>query len=227
MTFFEKNDLNLQRLRCLSGFTIKWIAIISMIIDHFGSIIMDGVMAPYIINGILPFSADMPFMVLYAFQIKNVCEVLGSIAFPIFCFLITEGFVHTRSPIKYGIRMVIFALISEIPFDLAHYNSFFNLKLQNVMFTLSVGIFTLTVLSLVENKYSKNTGVKIAMSGAVVIAGMGLGFSYQGRICIPRRADNCINVSAQRQSISADAGDCSARHRVAMGAARLDSNLFI
>lgn len=72
----------------LSTNKLKLIAVLSMIIDHFGSIIMDGVMAPYMIDGYLTFTTDMPWLVFNAVSIKNLCEILGSIAFPIFCFMI-------------------------------------------------------------------------------------------------------------------------------------------
>ena len=75
----------------LDSFTLKMIAIISMLADHIGYIF---------------FPQDMVF------------RAVGRIAFPIFCFLIIEGFHHTRNHTNYLIRLCIFAIISEIPFDL-------------------------------------------------------------------------------------------------------------
>lgn len=134
--------MNAQRFRILDGFTLKWIAIISMVIDHFGGIVMDGVLAPYRVDGAIYFTADMPWLIRNAPMIKTVCEALGSVAFPIFCFLLVEGFLHTRNRMRYGLRMGLFALLSEIPFNLAHNGSSLYPSLQNVMFTLCIGIFT-------------------------------------------------------------------------------------
>lgn len=165
-----------KRFQILDSFAIKWIAIASMVIDHFGSIVMDGVVAPYMTNDSIIFTADMPFFVRYTFAIKNVCEVLGSIGFPLFCFLLAEGFVHTRNRLTYGIRMGIFALISEIPFDLAHYQQALNFSLQNVMFTLCVGIFTLWAVSQAEEKLSGRKPLQILCIVLSVAAGCALAF---------------------------------------------------
>jgi hypothetical protein len=178
--FAMENQVTGHNYKVLSGFTLKWIAIISMIIDHFGSIIMDGVISPYLNNGYLLFTEDMPFMVINSFQIKNICEIIGSIAFPIFCFLIVEGFIHTRSSLKYGIRMGIFAIISEIPYDIAHYNKIFEPKLQNVMFTLCVGIFTLILIKLVGEKFNSRKVIKILLSICVIVAEMGIALALRG-----------------------------------------------
>lgn len=77
---------------------LKAIAIISMLIDHIGAIFIPGNTPVYM-----------------------VFRGIGRLAFPIFAFLIVEGFYHTRSVKKYLLRLGSFALISEIPFDLAFY----------------------------------------------------------------------------------------------------------
>jgi hypothetical protein len=77
---------------------------------------------------------------------------IGRVAFPIYCFLLVEGFVHTRDRKKYLGRMLIFALISEIPFDLAITGSWLNLNYQNVFWELALGIVMLMVLDGAERK---------------------------------------------------------------------------
>ena len=77
----------------MSVLTLRLIACIAMLLDHIG----------YWLN-IMPF------------------RIVGRIAFPIFCYLIYNGFVYTSSPLRYGLRLGIFALISQIPFSLFAYN---------------------------------------------------------------------------------------------------------
>ena len=111
--------------RCINGFILKIIAILTMLVDHTGAIL---------------FPEQMIF--------RNI----GRIAFPIFVFLIVEGFYHTRNIRKYEIRMLIFALISEIPFDLAFSSQILEFTYQNVFFTLFLGLVMLDVIRTIQKK---------------------------------------------------------------------------
>lgn len=108
-----------QKICCLNGFSLKIIAIVTMMIDHIGAVLFPGEM---------------------------VFRYIGRIAFPIFIFLMTEGFYHTGNLKKYEIRMVIFALISEIPFDLAFSGMIIDAGSQNVFFTLAIGLIMMDLL---------------------------------------------------------------------------------
>lgn len=70
---------------------------------------------------------------------------LGRISFPIFAFLIVEGYFHTRNVKKYALRLFLFAVISELPFNLAMGSSLFYPVHQNVLwsFLLSLGLIHL------------------------------------------------------------------------------------
>ena len=96
-----------------------------MLIDHIGYILYPGVMS---------------------------FRAVGRIAFPIYCFLIVEGFHHTKSHVNYLIRLSIFALLSEIPFDLAFYGSVFQPNHQNVFITLALGLLSLFCLEEMNTK---------------------------------------------------------------------------
>lgn len=142
----------------MSSFALKMIAIITMLIDHITAVFVP---------------TDSWFYI--------VGRGIGRLAFPIFVFLLVEGFYHTSNIKNYLKRLGVFALISEIPFDLAFYNSFFkdgNIKVdlpqifsdpyifdtvikrfmqhQNVFFTLFIGLGTIYLISLIEKKYSKH-----------------------------------------------------------------------
>jgi len=65
---------------------------------------------------------------------------VGRLAFPIFAFMIVEGYFHTRDLKKYVCRMLIFALITELPFNLAIGGTFFYPVHQNVLWTFLIAI---------------------------------------------------------------------------------------
>lgn len=122
-------EYSLIKKGCLSGSTLKIIAIIAMAIDHFAaSIILYGILMqehPVFLGH--PISMAIPWWNIY-----QVMRFIGRIGFPIFCFLLIEGFFHTSSKKKYAIRLFLFALLSEFPFDYALFDSPVNLGYQNV-----------------------------------------------------------------------------------------------
>ncbi len=65
---------------------------------------------------------------------------VGRMAFPIFAFMIVEGYFHTHDLKKYLLRMVAFALISEVPFDLMYEGLAFYPYHQNVMWTFLIAL---------------------------------------------------------------------------------------
>lgn len=65
-------------------------------------------------------------------------RIIGRISFPIYCFLMAEGITHTQNPKRYGLRLLIGALLSEVPFDLLFYGRL-TMASQSVMVTLLLG----------------------------------------------------------------------------------------
>ena len=116
-----------EKFHILNGSVLKLIAVITMLIDHIAASLM--VRNP------------IPLFTLFGKQITLyfVMRLIGRLAFPIYAFLIAEGFLHTRSRIRYGVSLLAFALLSEIPWDLNHFGVLWYAKSQNVFFTLFLG----------------------------------------------------------------------------------------
>lgn len=105
------------------------IAIITMLIDHTGAILL---------RRYPPAMRTLFTLGQTNYSIYRISRDIGRVAFPIFCFLLVEGFLHTKNRFKYGRNLLIFACISEIPWNFMHTNSWFCTK-QNVFFTLFLG----------------------------------------------------------------------------------------
>ena len=105
---------------------------------------------------------------------------IGRMAFPIFAFLIAEGFVHTSNFKKYAIRLLGFAIITEIPFNLFYSSRFFNPYHQNVLFTLLLGLLAIYVIdNLKKNHTAKNIGLSVLWL-ALISIGATIGFVDYG-----------------------------------------------
>lgn len=99
----------------MTSFALKILACITMFIDHLG------------------------YIIFHKFSYFNY---IGRLAFPIFAFQISEGFVHTKNIKKYFLRLGIFAVLSQIPFSLFH-STFSNEFSLNVFFTLFLGLLSI------------------------------------------------------------------------------------
>lgn len=131
---------------------------ISMLIDHVGFVFF-----PY----------DLEF------------RYIGRIAFPIYCFLLVEGFYHTSNVGKYMLRLGLFALISEIPFNLGLYHTLICTRGTNVFFTLFIGILVMYAAQLARKQTgSSNYGIFICMAGMAVAYYLRTDYSYTGILMI-------------------------------------------
>lgn len=142
------------RIQCMDAFWLKCIAILSMTLDHAGSIL---------------------------FPSETWLRCAGRLAFPIFCFLIVEGFFHTRDVYKYMMRLGGFALLSEIPFDLAFQRSILEASHQNVFFTLLIGVGMMVQLSRNREWPVKAVILLLAMWLAVFV---GSDYNFRGVLLI-------------------------------------------
>lgn len=114
------------RFQILSGSALKLIAVVTMLIDHIGVYLLMAV--PKYQHPLFPHGPSL----------YRLCRDIGRIAFPIYVFLLVEGAMHTRDRFKYGRNLLLFAFLSEIPWNLAHSGSL-GYNRQNVYFTLLLG----------------------------------------------------------------------------------------
>ena len=114
----------------MTSFTLKIIALVSMFLDHISYPIFGG----------------------YSFL-----NLLGRIAFPIFAFQISEGFIHTKSVKKYMLRLGLFALISQIPYQLFHYKYIDSSNISlNVFFTLLLGLVAIWIYDWLKKRFENS-----------------------------------------------------------------------
>ena len=97
----------------------------------------------------------------------------GRVAFPIFAFMAVEGYFHTRSFKKYILRMLLFAVLSEIPFDLMYGGTWFYPVHQNVLWTFLLGLLGVWLMEQVGKK--GKTWMYLLVCVLVVPAGLVLG----------------------------------------------------
>lgn len=111
----------------MSGSALKVIAVISMVIDHSAYYLME-----------------------HETLLYEVMRCFGRIAFPVFAFLIAEGFQHTRNRIKYFLQLLGFAVVSEVPWYLLNGAD----GTHNVLFTLALGVMALAAIKVLKRTAS-------------------------------------------------------------------------
>lgn len=165
----------------LTGSALKLIAIITMTIDHIGAAVIE----PRFLHAadteqMLQILSTEAGMKLYLFDL--IIRGIGRLAFPIFCFLLVEGFCHTRDVKKYLRNLVIFALISEVPFDLAFYDQAFFWGYQNIFFTLVIGL--LTIMGIRQYHGNKAVQVLITLAGGTAAQLLVVDYGVMGVLII-------------------------------------------
>lgn len=109
----------------MSSFMLRLIALLSMLFDHAG---------------------------LALFPDIGLFRCVGRLSFPIYCFLIVQGYLHTRDVRAYGRRLLLLAIVSEIPFDLLIFGRIASPVEQNVLFSLLLGLMALTCADTLAKK---------------------------------------------------------------------------
>lgn len=101
---------------------------------------------------------------------------LGRLAFPIFAFQISEGFFHTADRKRYAKRLLLFALLSEVPFDLMYGSTVFYPFHQNVMFTLLLGLLAVSAIDRARQTRTAGAALRAALVllGTLLLAAVGM-----------------------------------------------------
>jgi hypothetical protein len=107
----------------MSSFALKLIAAAVMLLDHAGT----------------------AFMPLLTPSVYWTFRAVGRLAMPLFCFMLAEGLFYTKNVRRYLGRLLVFAFISELPFDLLTAGKLWAPGSQNVFFTLFLGLLAITL----------------------------------------------------------------------------------
>ena len=136
---------NSSSIRCrgLTATQLKGLAIGLMFLDHFSLIALTQLGSVFTGSEI---SVQLFHLLVISFRL------IGRLAFPIFAYLIVNGFLHTSNRKRYLMRLIAFAFISEPFFDFAIFGSWFNGTYQNVMGTLALGLVAIWGKELLSEK---------------------------------------------------------------------------
>lgn len=137
---------------------LKWVAIAAMLIDHTAAVM----------GGLFPFSWYDPM------------RDVGRMAFPIFAYGIAQGCVYTHSARRYLGRLLLFAVLSEIPYRLALRAGSLAFGLFNVFFTLLAGAACCQIVKFCKGKGRRWAWAAVVPVAAIVLLCEILGTDYGG-----------------------------------------------
>ncbi len=193
----QTGEIQMQGKKGISSAVLKNIAVVTMLIDHIGAVIVTRLL---IQNGLYEAMVNQEAYSAWMGQhgglygIYMAMRIIGRFAFPIYCFLLVEGFQKTHDVKKYLGRMFLFALLSEVPFDLALSGKAWDMQYQNVFFTLFIGLLVIAGLRLVEMRLAGTEVwrkvVRVGLDAVIIIAGSALAlilktdYSFKGILAI-------------------------------------------
>lgn len=143
-TSIKLNHRIIHNTGFINTFWLKIIAILCMTIDHVGACL-----------GVIYVNNQYYLSGLMDLDTYSILRTIGRLAFPIFCYLIVEGLFYTRDVMNYIIRLLVFALISQIPFSLMTKKTPFAFEQNlNVYFTLALGLITIALINYFKKRYN-------------------------------------------------------------------------
>lgn len=171
----SKTSINNEK-HGITGSTLKITALVTMLIDHIAAALLRRMISSGWINGYL---GQGNIFADHIRTIYTIMRLIGRLGFPLFIFLLVEGFEHTRNKYKYLARLSAFAVISEIPFDIAFKldcsevlsGKIIEFTYQNVFFTLAIGLLVLICIFRVEQSGLNSIFKRICMI-LILLTGM-------------------------------------------------------
>jgi len=134
----------LKKWQVLDGTMLKLIAMVSMAVDHVGACF---------------------------FPEQLWLRIIGRIAMPLFAFGVAEGYCHTHDRKRYLVRMGLFALVSEVPFDLAFTGKVLEAGHQNILFTFFLAILGMLLFEkLREQTFKGRMAAAVAVLAVIAVA---------------------------------------------------------
>lgn len=185
------------------------IAMVSMLIDHLAAFYW-----------YYDPEFHQPFFAVGHRQVTTffLLRCIGRIAFPIFAFLIVEGFLHTRNRMKYGMNLFVFALISEIPWNYVHSGSW-HYSGQNVLFTLLIGYIGLCAIERYRHEVRRLCFSLLGLLALSVLLHADYGCSGYGFILL-------LYVLRRRRLLQAVIGSCMLGFKWIAGLAFIPINMY-
>lgn len=129
-----------NRIKGLNGGNLKMIALFCMVIDH---------SAVALLLPLKDITTGLSFAAIGSLYF--VLRFIGRISFPIFCYFIVEGYEHTHNKLKYAMRLLLLAFLSEVPFDMVLFHEFIDFRGQNVYWTLLAGLLAVWMIDSVDS----------------------------------------------------------------------------
>lgn len=120
---------------------------------------------------------------------NDISQCLLWFSFTLFAFLLIEGFNKTSNLKLYFRRLIVFTLISEIPYDLFYWQSAFDLNHQSIMFTLLIGLIGCSICKFIKEKLSNSiidiiSVLVITTLGTIACGFIGSDFAQYGILII-------------------------------------------
>ena len=188
---------------------MKLIAVVCMLIDHLAAFYLFKLPVMHTELFMLGHHAVTPLLMM---------RLVGRLAFPIFAFLIVEGFLHTRSRVRYGRNLLIFALLSELPWNLIHSGTW-HYPSQNVFFTLLLGYLGLCALEYFKDDSRRLLASLLGLLVASVLMRADYGCSGYGFILL-------LYVLRENRILQAIIGSCVLGSRWIAGLAFIPINMY-
>lgn len=153
-----------DKFKILNGAQLKYIAMFSMLLDH----VNKALLYPNLNSDAL-------------LKLSDLLDILGRIAYPLFLFFLVEGFFKTKSRMKYLLHLLVFAVISEVPFDLFTTRTFFEPNANNILFTFAMVLITLWGIDSLKLKLPKAAWYPISfvIVAVMCLATMLTGLDYE------------------------------------------------